>query len=168
MSEFDVADGSYSHLSVFRERKVKARLQAPATFTEVQPNAAFRGPMDALLRTYRHEGFRALYGGFGAVILGGTPGTVLYLTSYAAFRDSISSALLKSSPGEDGKRLSKGKEFAIHFLSGMLAEAVACVIYVPVDVVKERMQVQRGDLSIQGDSQNYKDILFYKQFTKIF
>lgn len=147
----------------------KARLQAPVTFTGGGPNTRFRGPLDALLRTYRHEGLRALYGGFGAVIIGGTPGTVMYLTGYAAFRDSISSAVLNQqhgggystmSSGEGNgvkPSLSQGQEFAIHFASGMLAEALACIIYVPVDVVKERMQVQRSsNLSIQGASQNYQ------------
>ena len=45
----------------------KARLQG-------LPNKEFRGPIDTLVRTYKHEGLRALYGGFGAVIVGGTPG----------------------------------------------------------------------------------------------
>ena len=114
------------------------------------PDATFRGPMDALLRTYRHEGLRALYGGFGAVIVGGTPGTVLYLTGYAFFRDYLSSAVLgwhggemTTSSAECRPALTHGQEFAVHFMSGMLAEAVSCVVYVPVDVVKERMQVQR-------------------------
>ncbi len=118
----------------------------------------FRGPIDALLRTYRQEGLRALYGGFGAVIVGGTPGTVLYLTGYAFFRDSLSVAISKiRRHDEEGGRTSKSstaleyekptlshsQEFAVHFMSGMLAETVSCIIYVPVDVVKERMQVQR-------------------------
>jgi len=58
------------------------------------------------------------------VIFGGTPGTVLYLTSY----DLLKRKLPDSPLG--------------HFASGILAEAVACVVYVPVDVVKERLQVQ--------------------------
>ena len=116
------------------------------------PAGQFRGPLDAIVRTYRREGVRALYGGFGAVIIGGTPGTVLYLTSYAFFRDSISSAVLKWNGGDaiicSGKNdkppsLSHMQEFAVHFASGMLAETVTCIVYVPVDVVKERMQVQQ-------------------------
>eukprot|EP00970_Alexandrium_tamarense_P011326 scaffold2449_cov188-Alexandrium_tamarense.AAC.24 len=39
--------------------------------------------------------------------------------------------------------LTSGQEFLVHFASGVLAEAVACIIYVPVDVIKERMQVQQ-------------------------
>lgn len=45
---------------------VKARLQAPSGSF-----ASYRGPIDALIQTYRLEGIRSLYGGFGAVIVGG-------------------------------------------------------------------------------------------------
>jgi hypothetical protein len=34
-------------------------------------------------------------------------------------------------------------DFVVHFVSGMTAETVSCIIYVPVDVIKERMQVQQ-------------------------
>ncbi|KAL9191305.1 hypothetical protein ACHAXT_001011 [Thalassiosira profunda] len=142
----------------------KARLQAPTAGGQ----SPFRGPLDALIRTYRREGIRALYGGFGAVIVGGTPGTVIYLTGYAFFRDSLSSLVSKrnedstdtSRGGGNGRQpLSHGQEFAIHFSSGMLAEAVTCIIYVPVDVVKERMQVQQTNTSrnplSQGNSQTH-------------
>lgn len=150
---------------------VKARLQAPATSAGGKANIAFRGPLDALVRTYQREGLRALYGGFGAVIVGGTPGTVVYLTGYNFFRDSTSSAISKyndgnatiSPVGRNGESsLSQGQEFAVHFSAGMLAEAVACIIYVPVDIVKERMQVQQTASATssnppgQGDSQKYQ------------
>jgi len=124
----------------------KARLQANNTY--------YRGPIDALLRTYKHEGIRALYRGLNAVIVGGTPGTILYLTGYAYWRDTISSAVstwnerddtISTSAAKDNKpsSLSQGEEFIVHFMSGMLAETICCIIYVPVDVVKERMQVQQ-------------------------
>ena len=70
------------------------------------------------------------------------PGTILYLTGYAFFRDTISSMTSKWN-GDDGTSKSHGQEFLVHFSSGMLAEAVTCTIYVPVDVIKERMQVQQ-------------------------
>lgn len=105
---------------------VKSRMQAPGGGAGDAGRAAatFR---DVLNNTFKREGVRGLYRGFGAVILGGTPGTVLYLTSYEKIKGWL---------GEEN--------VAVHFTSGILAEAVACVIYVPVDVVKERLQVQRG------------------------
>lgn len=55
---------------------VKARLQAPPPSSSVSGSyASYRGPIDALLSTYRNEGIRSLYGGFGAVIVGGENGT---------------------------------------------------------------------------------------------
>jgi hypothetical protein len=68
---------------------------------------------------------------FFSVIIGGTPGTVLYLCSYDIFKYYFQKFYDR-----------KNESFSVHFLSGMLAESVACIIYVPVDVVKERMQVQ--------------------------
>ena len=35
-------------------------------------------------------------------------------------------------------------DFGISFSSGMIAEAIACIIYFPVDVIKERLQTQHG------------------------
>jgi len=49
----------------------------------------FRGPFDTIAKTYKKEGFRALYGGFGAVIVAGTPGTVLFLSGYAFCKEVL-------------------------------------------------------------------------------
>jgi Mitochondrial carrier protein len=114
--------------------------------------------MDALWRTYRTEGVRGLYRGLGAVLVGGTPGTMLYLCSYE---------LLKVRLGTLGGGVTQGSggEFALHFSCGMLAETIACVIYVPVDVVKERMQVQHSTSNnMQGQYSNSWDAL--KQIMK--
>lgn len=111
----------------------------------------FKGPIDAIVKTFQHQGLRGLYGGFGAVIIGGTPGTVLYLTGYSYSRDKMTALVT----GGDGRRqaaqqLTPGQEFAVHLSCGMLAEAVTCVIYVPVDVIKERLQVQQSATSVEG------------------
>ena len=91
----------------------------------------------------------------------GTPGTVLYLTGYAFFRDTFSSLVSdwggsssSSSNSNNNKptSLTQLQEFSVHFSSGMLAEAVTCIIYVPVDVVKERMQVQRREKSLTSNT----------------
>lgn len=76
-------------------------------------------------------GLRSLYRGFGTVLVGGTPGTMLYLCSYDYIKEEMG-----------GNDASSSSSFMVHFAGGMLAEAIACIIYVPVDVLKERMQVQ--------------------------
>jgi len=145
----------------------KARLQA--TYTEasihppgggsssaLHPNVSlhqnpmrYRGTVDVLYKTAHSEGIRGLYRGFGAVIVGGTPGTVLYLCSYDIAKKRLSD--LASMGGE--------QDFVIHFASGMIAETVACVVYVPVDVVKERMQVQHKESSSSSSlsHRNYRN-----------
>ncbi|KAL3930535.1 MAG: hypothetical protein SGBAC_011719 [Bacillariaceae sp.] len=83
----------------------------------------------------RIEGIASWYRGFGAILVGGTPGTVLYLCSYDIIKSQLNEAAHTTTMIEKDS-------FAIYLASGMLAEAIACIIYVPVDVVKERMQVQ--------------------------
>jgi hypothetical protein len=115
----------------------KARLQVPDT--------KYKGTIDVLRRTVQYEGVTTLYRGFSAIIVGGTPGTMAYLCSY----DFIKNKFLERNSSHN----LKSPEFVIHLTSGMLAEAIACVIYVPVDVIKERLQVQKGAQSIGGGLQ---------------
>ena len=112
----------------------KARLQAPPGSNGI----AHTGPFDALVRTTRTEGTRGLYRGFGAVVVGGTPGAVLHLCTYDIAKHRLSRM---TNDADDG---GGGGNFVVHFCSGMTAETIACLIYVPVDVIKERMQVQHS------------------------
>lgn len=115
----------------------KARLQSLS-------GSNYRGSADVLVKTFRSEGIVGLYRGFTTVIVGGTPGTIIYLCSYDIFKDRISSALF---PNNATKSSKNEESFAVHFGAGLSAEALACLIYVPVDVIKERLQIQnRTDL----------------------
>ena len=91
-----------------------------------------RGPADVLRQTIRTEGIRGWYRGFGAILVGGTPGTMVYLCSYEMIKKRLSTI-----------SNSNDESFVVHFASGMLAETIACIVYVPVDVIKERLQVQQ-------------------------
>lgn len=102
----------------------KARLQAHS-----HAEHQYRGTLDVLQKTFRTEGVAGLFRGFGAVLVMGTPGTAIYLCSYEATKQAFSEHY-------------KGHDFMIHFASGMIAETLACIIYVPCDVIKERMQIQ--------------------------
>lgn len=99
-----------------------------------------------LVRTVQTEGVSALYRGFGAILVGGTPGTMVYLCGYDWFKSGLESARSDAGGGGGGGGGGFGRtipESAVPFCAGMLAETLACVIYVPVDVVKERLQVQQ-------------------------
>ena len=105
----------------------KARLQSGGKVANT-----YRGPVDVLRKTIRTEGIRGWYRGFGAILVGGTPGTMVYLCSYEMIKKRLSAI-----------SNSNDESFIVHFASGMLAETIACIVYVPVDVIKERLQVQQ-------------------------
>jgi hypothetical protein len=138
----------------------KARLQAVHSSSNT---VRYKGTLDVLQQTVRREGIMALYGGFGAIVIGGTPGTMLYLCSYDFTKDFLSK--LASDDHAIAPRWNL-PDFTIHFLSGMIAETVACTVYVPVDVIKERLQVQQNSSS--STSFNYKGSFdAYKQIMKL-
>lgn len=134
---------------------VKARLQtqswaalAPGEGGTPQPQ--YRNFADGLRQMWRLEGLRGLYRGFGPTVLGSMPASCLYFTTYEFARARLASAssLNASSAGSDSEGSGRsGAEaeapFFVNFASGVVAETVSCVLWVPVDVVKERMQIQR-------------------------
>jgi len=111
----------------------KARLQVQGgVMSEERP---YRNLIDVLRRTVRSEGWRGLYRGFGVTATGSAPAMCLYLTSYEMCKDRASRV-----------HPVFGKFHGLaHFGSGIVAECISCVLWVPIDVVKERLQVQRNN-----------------------
>jgi Mitochondrial carrier protein len=85
---------------------LKARLQGPY-------GGELRGMSHAFRRAMAEEGVSALYRGLGAAVVGGTPGTMIYLTSWA-----VAKKQLETLPGL------RHAPFLGHFISGMVAETV--------------------------------------------
>ena len=144
----------------------KSRLQAQ--YTTPTPSSSstkgiatapsYRGTFDALSKTFRAEGAQGLYRGFGAILVGGTPGTVAYLCTYEMAKGYLGNLRSTENDRSDDN---EGGDFAVHFSAGMIAETVACIIYVPVDVIKERLQVQHAaplghHNSVHGNNLNYE------------
>lgn len=112
--------------------------------------------------TYRwivqSDGFRGLWRGVGIAVAGAAPGNALYLVSYETFKHSLT---LSSSPPSDSSPSALRnafcwvQRFAAYLLCGILAEACGCVVWVPVDVAKERMQCQPA--ALQGRYRNSWD-----------
>lgn len=103
---------------------IKAKLQSAEGFI-------LKGFTDTIVKTIREEGVGGLYRGLGAVVVGGVPGVCVYLTTYDACKDRLIQV----------KTIEK-YPFITYFTSGIIAEAVCCILFVPVDVVKERLQTQ--------------------------
>mmetsp|Transcript_16658 Transcript_16658/g.24183 ORF Transcript_16658/g.24183 Transcript_16658/m.24183 type:complete len:307 (+) Transcript_16658:42-962(+) len=97
----------------------------------------FAGTISTAMQTIRNEGVLGLYQGVGAVIVGGVPGVVIYLISYEKSKEFINSSFsfFKEHPSLS------------YFSAGMIAEAACCTVFVPVDVIKERLQTQSSSLA---------------------
>jgi len=104
---------------------VKARLQAVG-------GTQYRGILHCIRSTLATEGLMGLYRGFGVVAGLATPAACMYLTSYEWLKPRLGAT--------------DGCDWALlrHLACGVGAEAVACLLFVPADVVKERLQVQRS------------------------
>lgn len=81
---------------------------------------------------------RALYRGLGVTLIGGIPATAIYLNTYDYTKQMMS------------EQKNPIPQFIVYMTAGMVAEALACIVFVPVDVMKERMQVQGLNASSQG------------------
>ena len=63
----------------------------------------------------------------------------MYLCSYDILKARLSNADATQQSQQPGE-----ESFWVHLASGLLAESIACIVYVPVDVIKERLQVQHS------------------------
>lgn len=99
--------GIFSRLLTHPLDTIKARRQAAGH--------RYSGPLDVFRKTYSIEGVKGFYRGLGAVIIGGTPGTIIYLCSYDIFKARIASL----------QRTEEKDSFGVHFASGLLAEGTS-------------------------------------------
>ena len=77
--------------------------------------------------TVATEGVGGLYRGFAICFYGSIPGAGLYYGSYEFFkRNSLEYEYLQKHP------------FISYLAGGMFAEFIACILFVPIDVIKER------------------------------
>lgn len=100
---------------------IKARLQVQGSGSGKHCTRTYRSMTHALSSILRAEGWQALYRGLGAVLLGAAPAQGLYFLGY-----------------ESAKRQFGGGGFA----PGVCAQLCGSLCWVPMDVVKERLQVQ--------------------------
>jgi len=112
----------------------------------VQPRGeAYRNTLSALIAISKQEGIRGLYKGFGTAFVGSAPAGCLYFTSYEVSNRFLSARLP-----------TQGGSFLVDFTSGLIAEVCSCVLWVPIDVVKERLQVQSTLVRQLPDTALYK------------
>jgi hypothetical protein len=79
----------------------------------------------------KHEGIAKLYSGFTTIAMA-APARALYFAGY------------EFSKLEGGKLLNNPNHPLVHFCAGPIAQLSGSILWVPMDVVKERMQIQKS------------------------
>lgn len=83
------------------------------------------------LDTMKTEGVKGFFGGVGISVIGTGPAYALFLTSYEAAKSKLVQY-----------ETIKNNEFLLYMGAGFAAELISCVFWLPIDVIKERLQVQ--------------------------
>ena len=82
-------------------------------------------------------GFRNIYAGLGPAALGSAPNAALFFTTYEMTKTHLESRFM---PSESQRPL-------VHMASASLGEIAACLIRVPVEVIKQRRQANSSGAS---------------------
>ncbi len=113
----------------------KARLQVQRIVPGEVP--VYRSTFQTIAVTAQREGWRKLYSGFGAVLVCAAPARAMYFTGFETFKKTgnqwLSGRVSESHP-------------LLTFTAGVVAQLSGSMLWVPQDVIKERLQVQRDVL----------------------
>jgi hypothetical protein len=116
--------------------------------------------VDAIGIIAKTEGLRGLYKGYGATLLSFGPYSALYFLFYEKFKSAVASA-----ENREVKDLKFGTVLCCATASG----AVASFITNPLDLIKLRLQVQRGSAlgSAQSRSRQFRYTGFFHALSTI-
>jgi len=128
--------GSISRLLLHPLDTLRARLQnerSPKLLGDIVPLSVTKSTSTAGLfkNMLEHEGWASLYKGLGVAITFGLPGTMIYLTTYEKLKEK----LLKSGVLRDSYS---------HLTAAFFAECVSGLVWTPMDVVKQKLQVEES------------------------
>lgn len=134
------ASGCVSRTFVHPLDTIRSRLMVTTSKT-----ATFGSVTGELLKS---DGVRGLYRGFGISVVMQAPAIATFLTTYdwSKARLSQHTSLPSTSP-------------IVHLASGLVAETVSAVFWVPMEVVKQRAQVRRGAVSAATSGAVVQDLL---------
>ena len=108
--------GTSVDVALFPIDTVKTRLQSPQGFLKA-------------------GGFRGIYNGLGAAAAGSAPGAALFFSTYETMKPIILQWQQSSNNGDNN-----GNPAVSHMLAASFGEAAACLVRVPTEVIKAKMQ----------------------------
>lgn len=134
------AAGCFSRCFVHPMDTLRSRLMVSTTSQKTL--------MGAFREVISSDGARGLYRGFGISIVMQAPAVATYLSTYDEAKERITRAtsLSPTSP-------------AVHLVSGLVAETVSAVFWVPMEVIKQRAQVRAGAMSAASSTIIARDLM---------
>jgi len=105
---------------------VKTRLQCQGATAGLsgQASVLYTGPISGMRHMIRNEGALSLYKGVGVVVAVAAPAQAMYFAGYELARSLL------------------GKSGSSTFIAGVCAQLSASICWVPMDVIKERLQIE--------------------------
>lgn len=137
------ASGCFARVFVHPLDTIRSRLMVSTS-----TNVTFGSVARELIRT---DGLNGLYRGFGVSVCMQAPAMATFLTSYdwAKAKISVLTPLPDTSP-------------LVHLASGLVAELVSAVFWVPMEVIKQRAQVRQGAMSHASSAVITRDLLIHE------
>ncbi|KAH7365489.1 hypothetical protein KP509_18G030800 [Ceratopteris richardii] len=108
----------------------------------------YKGGLDALKTILRTDGMKGLYRGFGMSVLTYGPSSALWWASYAATQRTLWKYLgFRRNQNADGEQYIPSPQLlvAVQGISAACAGGVAAILTTPLDTIKTRYQVMKGD-----------------------
>jgi solute carrier family 25 (mitochondrial S-adenosylmethionine transporter), member 26 len=113
--------GTSVDVALFPIDTLKTRAQAPVGF-------------------WKAGGFRGIYNGLGAAAAGSAPGAALFFSTYETMKPWVAT---------QQQHFGWGDQSAVcHMIAASIGEAAACLVRVPTEVVKAKMQTASQRLSL--------------------
>lgn len=115
--------GTSVDVALFPIDTLKTRMQAPVGF-------------------WKAGGFRGIYNGLGAAAAGSAPGAALFFSTYETMKPWIATQQANWGSGDEQQNAT------CHMMAASIGEAVACLVRVPTEVIKAKMQTANVRLSL--------------------
>ncbi|CAG8547812.1 5290_t:CDS:2, partial [Paraglomus occultum] len=121
-------------------------LAGTAVDTALYPLDTIKTRLQSRTGFYAAGGFRGIYSGLGAVIIGSAPSAAVFFFTYERFKKLLTERSSNAYPPP-----------LVHMASASAGEIAACIIRVPTEVIKQRMQVYHLSSSFAAASFTLKE-----------
>ena len=139
--KLEVVSSDYNNLRVTMDNFIAGSIAGIVVDVSLFPLDTIKTRLQASQGFAKAGGFRGVYQGLGPVAIGSGPGAAFFFVSYEYSKEK----LLEKKKKDGSPLLNKS---VVHMCAASVGEFIACLVRVPTEVVKQRMQtaasVQQG------------------------